>query len=210
MSSARQLSAAAYAREIEARWSRLLDRPVVLSPKDWVLISNWHARGIPLQIIDESIRAAGERKHRSAAPRGLAYIAPAVEEAWRVVVEGRLALTHSAATSGPPTGSPIDLWRERMREEPSGSHLRDLLAALLAAHEAGEVAETLDERLEWALPTSVDHAWRRSIEERVDHELAPFRERMDQATLAETRRSAVLSRMRDELGLPTLRGSTRE
>jgi hypothetical protein len=210
MSSARQLSAAAYAREIEARWSRLLDRPVVLSPKDWVLISDWHARGIPLQIIDESILAAGERKRRSTAPRGLAYIAPSVEEAWRVVLEGRLTPTHSTATPGQLARSPIDLWRGRMREEPSGSRLRGLLKALLAAHEAGEIAETLEERFERALPDCVDGAWRRNIEERVDRELAPFLERMDQATLEETRRSAVLSRMRDELGLPSLRGSTRE
>ena len=39
-----------YVREIETRWATLLERPVVLGERDWSVICDWHARGIPLAL----------------------------------------------------------------------------------------------------------------------------------------------------------------
>ncbi len=47
MSSAREPGTAGYARAIERLWSELLERPIVLSPRDWNLIGQWYDRGIP-------------------------------------------------------------------------------------------------------------------------------------------------------------------
>ena len=56
-----------YAREIEKHWTALLERPVVLGERDWRLISDWHAREIPLGLILEAMEHLGEtlpRKRR--------------------------------------------------------------------------------------------------------------------------------------------------
>ena len=47
-----------YARSIERRWSDLVERPVILSPRDWSRISRWHSWGVPLDLIDETLRSA--------------------------------------------------------------------------------------------------------------------------------------------------------
>ena len=47
-----------YARRIERRWSDLVDRPVVLSRHDWSRICRWYSWGVPLDLIDESLRSA--------------------------------------------------------------------------------------------------------------------------------------------------------
>ena len=74
----------AYARQLERALSRVRERPVVLSPRDWELLSEWYSRGIPLAIVEQAMEAASEReasKKRRPARRGLAYVAPAVDGA---------------------------------------------------------------------------------------------------------------------------------
>lgn len=196
----------AYAREIERRWSRMLERPVVLSPKDWALISDWHARSIPLSLIVESMRHSAESPGRRAAPRNLAYIAAAVEEAWEVVLDGRRA---SLPPAPAPLRDPVEAWRRRLDAEDVGSALHELLFELLTAYENGEAAETIDRRLDERLRTSVDADLLRATLDQVDTELAPFAERFDDATLERTRRAAVVDRLRRALDLPFLDPSRR-
>ncbi len=189
-----------YAREIERQWSRILDRPVVLSPKDWALISDWHAREIPLSLILESIRYLAQTPVRRA-PRSLAYLAPAVEEAWGVVVEGR-------RPRGPRllqhTADGVTLWRQRLETETGASPLGGLLLELLGARDAGEPADALDRRLDEQLPSAVSDDLLSTTRQRVDAELAPFRDRMDASTFDQTRRAAIVDRLRRALGLPYL------
>jgi len=199
--------ASVYAREVEREWSRMLDRPVVLSPKDWALISDWHEREIPLNLILESMRHAAEHPRGRSAPRNLAYIAPAIEEAWRVVLDGRLR--PSETPTRPSTIDPAEAWRHRLRIETADSPLGRLLDELLAAYEAGGPTEWLDARLNEQLITCVSEAVLRSATDQVSAELAPFSERMDAATLDRTCRSAIVDRLRRTLDLPVLgQGST--
>jgi len=191
----------AYAREIERQWSRMLERPVVLSPKDWALISDWHARSIPLPLIVESIRHSAESPGRRAAPRNLAYIAAAVEEAWQVVLDGRRA---SALPTPAPLRDPVEAWRRRLDAEGAGSALHGLLSELLDAHENGEAAETIDRRLDERLQTSVAADLLDATRHQVDAELAPFADRIDDETLERTRRAAIADRLRRALDLPLL------
>ena len=76
-----------YARELERALSRIRERPVVLSPRDWEMVLDWHAREIPLGVILETLEEAGARarKRGSAGPRSLSYLASAVEEAWNLI-----------------------------------------------------------------------------------------------------------------------------
>ncbi len=200
MKPARAMGAGAYARAIERRWSELVDRPVVLSPKDWVLICNWHARGVPLQIVDEALQAAAERRKGGGGVRRLSYVAPAVEEGWRVVVEGRLSGGSGEARSDPATPA-IESWRERMLAEPDDSPLHALLAKLVREYESGVPAERIERSLERELVRCVAPDRLSRCEKRVDAELAPFRERMDSQTRAATREHALISRLRRELSL---------
>jgi len=193
----------AFAREIEREWSRLLDRPVVLSPKDWALISDWHAREIPLALIVESMRHAAERPSGRSAPRNLGYIAAAVEEAWQVVLDGRLAHP-PAPPRRPPVADPVEAWRRCIASEDPESALRRLLSESLEAFEAGETAGAIDLRVNDELDASVSGELRAAIHDQVDAELAPFAERMDGPTLEKTRRAAIVDRLRRVLELPLL------
>ena len=190
----------AYAREIERRWSRLHERPVVLSPKDWALVTDWQSRGVPLWILDEAMQAALERRAGREPPRSLAYLAPAVDEAWSVVLEGR---RRDAPLLRP---EPVDVrqrWREVAQARP-GSALGAVLDGLLARLEAGEAADKIDDELDRALAAAVQPEWVASITALVEQELLPFAERMTPTTLAETTSAAVVLRLRRELGLPPL------
>jgi len=195
--------ASVYAREIEREWSRMLDRPVVLSPRDWALISDWHEREIPLALILESMRHAAEHPRGRRPPRSLAYLVPGIEEAWRVVLDGRRGTPEQLPPPVRPIDS-VDAWRRRSEIETVDSSLGRLLDELLAAYEAGDPAEVVDERLNDRLITSVSEDLRQRIAEQVEATLTPFRERMDAATLERTRRSAIIDRLRRTLDLPVL------
>ena len=190
----------AYAREVERRWSRLHERPVILSPKDWALLSDWQARGVPLWILDEAMQAAVERRSGREPPRSLAYLAPAVEEAWGLVLEGR---RRDEPLPRPPAADPRRRWQEVALEQP-GSPLAELVGGLLERLDAGEAAAAIDEELDRGLAPAVGPERVAPITALVERELSPFAERMTPAILAETTRAAVVLRLRRELGLPRL------
>jgi hypothetical protein len=178
----------------------MLDRPVVLSPKDWALISDWHARSIPLPLILEAMQHEAERPGRRSPPRNLAYLAASVEEAWQVVLDGRRA--SPVPRIAPSPNDPVEAWRRRLDAEEAGSALHVLLSELLEAYRSGVPAETVDRGLDERLETSVSEALLDATREQVDAELAPFADRMDDATLDRTRRAAIVDRLRRALHLP--------
>ena len=45
------MTAGSYARALAEALSRLRERPTVLSPRDWSLVSEWYSRGIPLGLV---------------------------------------------------------------------------------------------------------------------------------------------------------------
>lgn len=199
--------AGAYARAIERCWCDAVGRPVVLSPREWTLVSDWYERSIPLAIVEEAIQQTVARKSRrgAMAPRGLGYIAPAVEEAWGVVIDGRRV---ESASSGTPAGlrerTALARWRQRLEQEPPGSALRVLLGELLEQHAAGTAPDELDRRLDLELVAAVAENLLRSTEKEVERQLAGFRERMESAVFEETRRRALAARLRRALALPEI------
>jgi len=196
-----------YARAVERLWSGLCGRAVILSPKDWSVVEEWHARGIPLQVVEEAIDAAAERRKRgreSPPPRGLGYIAAAVEDGWMAVLEGRRQGPYAGAPEEIDRAPGISSWRERMGAEEQGGALHDLLAGLIEAFDGGEGAAGLDRRLEAALPDAAPEELLRVIATEVARELAPYRERMTPAVYEETLRRAIATRLRHRLQLDRL------
>jgi len=200
-----ELSTATYARRIERRWGELLAQPVVLSPRDWGVLSDWHARKIPLQIVEEAMEAAVERgRKRGRSPRaGLSYLAPAVDDAWSCVVSGRLEDGDGEPVDNAPS-PPVTAWRRRIDAEPPGSALAGLLSGLLRRLDGGESPETLDGELDRRLADAAEPDLLREVEGDLDRALEPHRGRISAARLEATRARAMSQRLRLRLGLPRL------
>jgi hypothetical protein len=206
-------------RSIERYWAQLVQRPIVLSPGEWSMLCDWHERGVPLSLVKEVMeerqaRRSSRRKSGESGLRSLRYIAPAVEEAWGVVVQGRLADAHAEVrgagegvageSEARSTARASEAWAHCRQRAPEDSALRDLLCELLDRLERGAVPEELDVELDSRLTSTVPEALRQVAEDDVDARLAPHRQRMDPSIFQETRRRAVVDRLRRSLGLPRL------
>jgi hypothetical protein len=191
-----------YARAIERRWADRLAQPVVLSPRDWSRIARWHALGIPLQIVDEAMDAAAARARSRSGRRRLSDLAPLVEEAWTVVLQGRRGCPPPSEPS--LSNGPSSRWRHCMREQSPGSPLGRLLGELLDRLAAGDRRAALDDQLDSRLVEAVEPALRERAFEEIASRLEPFRSRMSQQRLEATRRRACVDHLRRLLDLPRL------
>lgn len=189
-----------YARMIERRWSDLLQRPVVLSPRDWSRISRWYSWGLPFELIDETLRSAARPKRR--APRCLAQLAPAIEEAWTVIVQGRIA--QHPVELGSIAVDPRAAWSSRILQEPPDSPLARTLADLLARLDRGDDPDVLDRELDQRLAEIVPAELVNRVLAVLERELSEYRSRMPTDRLQATRRRACRKRLRHALNLPRL------
>jgi len=208
--SAAARGAESYARALEQALSRIRERPVVLSPRDWNLVVQWHAREIPLGVVLEALEdaAARSRKRRSGSgPRSLAYIAGAVEEAWDLIRSGRGAPVDASPAQLPTLAQVRESWEraaERAAGEGENAALCALLRELLARLDRGETPADLDREVDRRISGCFPAAEVARIEEQVDAELVPFRERVPKAALESTRSRSVARRLRRSLGIPPL------
>ena len=169
-------------------------------------MTDWHAREIPLQVVFEAIDAAfekGGRRRSKSPPRSLAFVAPAVEECWQVILEGRSVGEHPGPADD--ARDAIAAWRARLSIEGGDSALGRLLSSLLDHLAQGAGLEELEQRLEEELPQVVSRERLVSAGERVDGTLHPFRQRLDAVTMARTREHAIVADLRRTMGLPRLR-----
>jgi len=204
--SARARGPEVYARELERALSRVRERPVVLSPRDWERVVDWHARQIPLAVIHEALAeaAARARKRGSSGPRSLSYLARTVDEAWDLIRAGRLDPLEGA-TPGEPTIADIrESWNRARDSAGKDTPLAALIEELLRRLDEGAAPEEVERRLEQSI---VDHAppeLAERIRGEVGTELAPFRGRIPPADLEATSHRAMVTRLRRSLGLPRL------
>jgi len=193
-----------YARAIEKRWSGMLDRPTVLSPREWSRVRDWFERGIPLDIVEDAIEEARQkaRRGRGRPPRSLGYLATAIEEAWAVVQQGRVP--EPVAVDGPVPDEVPAAWQQVHDALPADSPLRRLLAELIEHLGQGADRLELDSRLDGELPDAVPRATRDEVERDVRQELAPFRGRMEPTVFDRTVAHALIDRLRRRFGLARL------
>ena len=146
-------SAGSYARAIERLWAELLERPVILSPRDWALVSEWYERSIPLALIEEAIETVRLKMRRGRrAPRNLSYLAPSVEESWQAVVEGRSEEPEPPVAELQQEVAPAAAWEACAQAGRCGAPLCGLLRSLLEELRAGADPDSIDARLERELP----------------------------------------------------------
>lgn len=190
-----------YVRAVEAAWSRLRGRPVVLSPRDFEIVDGWRRRGIPLTVVLEVFEQRAKRSRGGG--RSLAWMSGSIEDAWETVRGGRAARATPEARM--PGGTAA--WAQAIAALPHGSPLRAFLSGLAQDAAAGVCADILDARLDAELPELVSREDRVRAESATDAALAPFRSRMPPHELARTRARAIADRLRATLSLPRLSSS---
>ncbi|MEW5807810.1 MAG: hypothetical protein AB1756_10775 [Acidobacteriota bacterium] len=100
-----------YFGKIERRFNQLRGTPLLISPKDWALMSEWKKRGIPSIVVIEALEIgfekAGSRKARRRPISTLSYFKHIIEDCWESFRESRIG-------KGEKKGEEID--HERTQE----------------------------------------------------------------------------------------------
>jgi len=209
-----------YYAAAEAAFIARRGTPFLLSPKDFALLKEWHALGIPLEAIEAGIDDAfTKREERGATGRvnSLFYCRDAILSVWERRAETAVGRGAGRA-EGESLDSPAALARlsERLdsvaRVHPElteriESALRSLDRLARSQKPAGEIEASLarlDRRLSNELSDALSAERRRRIESRVDELLAKARVKMDRETEDKTRRALMRRTLREELALPRL------
>ncbi len=190
-----------YVRAIEAAWSKIVGRPIVVSPREYAAIDAWRRRGVPLAIVLEVLNAESRRR-TGRLPRSLSSLRHPVEEAWSAVAGGRAAAGTPALF--PPGPTAREAWGSALHSIPEATPLRALLERLLKAEGEGASPEALDAELDAALPEAVPRAERERETEEASRDLSGFRRRMSADEFRATLARALADRLRSSLALPRL------
>ncbi|HEY3171992.1 MAG TPA: hypothetical protein VGK86_05370 [Thermoanaerobaculia bacterium] len=209
-----------YYAAAEAAFIARRGTPFLLSPKDFALLKEWRALGIPFEAIEAGIDDTfTKREERGATGRvnSLSYCRDAVLSVWE-----RRAETAVGRGAGRAEGESIDssaaLARlsERLgsvaRVHPElteriESALRSLGRLARSQKPAGEIEASLarlDRRLSNDLAEALSPERRGRLESRVEELLARARVKMDRETEEKTRRALTRRTLREELALPRL------
>jgi len=210
----------AYFAAAEAAFIARRGTPFLLSPKDFALLKEWRALGVPLEAIETGIDDAfTKREERGATGRvnSLSYCRDSVLSAWE-----RGAETSVGRGAGREGGEPVDssavLARlsERLdsvaRVHPQlteriESALRSLDRLARSRKSAGEIEASLarlDRRLSNELTLALPAERRVRIDSRVEALLEKARVKMDRETEEKTKRALMRRTVREELALPRL------
>ncbi len=209
----------AYYQAAEAAFIRRRGTPFLLSPRDFALLKEWRALGVPVEAIEQGIdEAFSRREERSAAGRvnSLSYCRDAVLEAWE-----RRLLTSVGRGSRIRAGEPdvpraLEVLAGRLRDlagrrpdlaRPLESALRSierLEKSCKSAEETEASLARLDKRLAGALHDALSESERRRLDAQVEASLARARIRMDAEAAERTARALTRRTLRDLLDLPRL------
>jgi len=194
--------------------------PFLLSPRDYALLKEWRALGIPIEAVEAGIdEAFTRREERGATGRinSLSYCRDAVLSAWERRAEtavgrgsGRDGLeTADAGARLARLAEALDsvarLYPELTDRLDSAERSLDRLAG--SRKTPGEVEASLarlDRRLTNALVEALPPERRRRVESRVEELLAKARVKMDRETEEKTRKALTRRTLREELALPRL------
>jgi hypothetical protein len=127
-----------------------------------------------------------------------------VEEAWTVVLSGRIPAQTVGETVTDNITRTVARWKDRQSAEAIGSPLHALLTELLDRLARGDSVLDLDQLLEERLAEAAPGPILLEIEQEVEVELAEFRGKMPPPALERTKAQAILNRLRSELDLPKL------
>jgi hypothetical protein len=210
----------AYYAAGEAAFIARRGTPFLLSPKDFELLKEWRAVGIPIEAVAVGIdEAFTRREERGATGRvnSLRYCRDAVLSAWErrsetAVGRGAGRSEGDAADSGATLARLAETFDVAARQLPQltdvvDSARRSLDRLARSSKTAGDIEASLarlDRRLSNELYAALPLDRRQRIDSRVDELLARARVRMDRETEEKTRRALRRRTLREELALPRL------
>jgi hypothetical protein len=210
----------AYFAAGEAAFIARRGTPFLLSPRDFALLKEWRALGIPIEAVQIGIDDAfTRREERGAGGRinSLSYCRDAVLSAWERRSEtavgrgkgraepGEVGSRETLARLSEALDSVARLHPELTERLDSAQRSLDRLAGSKKA--PGEIEASLariDRRLSNDLFDALAPDRRRRLEVRVEDLLAKARVRMDHETEEKTRRALMRRTLREELALPRL------
>jgi hypothetical protein len=210
----------AYFAAGEAAFIARRGTPFLLSPRDFALLKEWRALGIPIEAVQIGIDDAfTRREERGAGGRinSLSYCRDAVLSAWERRSEtavgrgkgraepGEVGSRETLARLSEALDSVARLHPELTERLDSAQRSLDRLAGSKKA--PGEIEASLariDRRLSNDLFDALAPDRRRRLEARVEDLLAKARVRMDHETEEKTRRALMRRTLREELALPRL------
>ena len=210
----------AYYAAGEAAFIARRGTPFLLSPKDFALLKEWRALGVPIEAVEAGIDDVfTRREERGGTGRinSLSYCRDAVLSAWErrsetAVGSGRGREETETTDTGARLArlaealdSVARLHPELTRRLDSAHRSLDRLAS--SRKTPGEIEASLarlDRRLANELSDALPAARRSRVESRVEELLAKARLKMDRETEEKTRRALTRRTLREELALPRL------
>ena len=208
-----------YYQAAEAAFIRRRGTPFLLSPRDFALLKEWRALGVPIEAIEQGIEEAfSRREERSAAGRvnSLSYCRDAVLEAWERRLQTSVGRGGPAHAAEPDVPRALEELAERLRQvarrrpelaPPLESALRSIERLQKAGRSAGETEASLvrlDKRLAGALHDALSEPERKRLDAEVEASLARARIRMDAEAAERTARALTRRTLREILDLPRL------
>jgi hypothetical protein len=203
----------------EAAFIRRRGTPFLLSPRDFSLLREWRALGIPLEAVEQGIDDAfSRREERGATGRvnSLWYCRDAVLSAWERRAEaaaGRGGTREQVASDSGPLLEALERTlagvasRRPDLHDPLDAAQRSIARLLRSERDPASLEASLarlDKKLASALYASLPEAERDALDERVRRALEPARARMDEETAEKTMRALTRRAVREHLDLPRL------
>jgi hypothetical protein len=203
----------------EAAFIRRRGTPFLLSPKDFALLREWRALGVPIAAVEAGIDDAfTRREERGAVGRvnSLSYCRDAVLEAWERQADAARGKGEPSAGGDVDIPAALDALSERLRQ--SASRRPDLdepleaarasLARLKQSRKTAEEIEAslarLDRRLAKDLHAALPDDERAAVDAEIARQLGAALSRMDEAAADKTTKTLVRRAVRERLDLPRL------
>ena len=203
----------------EAAFIRRRGTPFLLSPKDFALLKEWRALGVPIEAIEQGIDDAfSRREERGATARinSLGYCRDAVLAAWERRAEtavGRGGRHEEGRTEPAPALAALDQRLQQLAALRPGlsapvESARHSVSRLTSSRKSdGEIESSLariDKRLAGALLEALPETDRKAILEEAAERLAGARGKMDDAAALRTLHALERRILRERLDLPRL------
>jgi len=203
----------------EAAFIRRRGTPFLLSPRDFAILKEWRALGVPIEAVEQGIdEAFSRREDRKVVGRinSLAYCRDAVLEAWERRAETALGRGTGRAAGPVDCAGPLDdlarkltavLSRRPELAGPLEAAVRSVERLRKSGKSAGQIEASLarlDKRLAGALFEALPEEEKAELDGRVEKLLARARVRLDEETAARTSRAIRRRLLRESLDLPRL------
>jgi len=208
-----------YFAAAEAAFVRRRGTPFLLSPKDFALLKEWRALGVPLEAVESGIEEAfARREERGAVGRvnSLSYCRDAVLEAWERRAETARGKGSESAADAVDAGGALkrlasDLASVAAARPDLAAELESAARSLSRLEGSGKSPEEiesslagLDRRLAKALTEALPEMARAELDAAAEKMLAGAGGRMDAVTLEKTSRALKRRLLREKLDLPRL------